>query len=153
MQRKVYRTTGHYTVWVSRAVWLEEVSWQKASSEYPGKRAALPACSVGLLPFTTPGGTAIWFPQPTPHLTKEPQGWGLSFTGAFVTGMELKKLLSSGPSHFFEYPSTQSFLQGPFEESRLLSYICPVAATNLQTDLWILSSPKASFSPSTKTNK
>lgn len=115
----------------------------------PGRRPPVNTLGRG----QQPGGTAIWFPQPTPHLIKEPQGWGLSFTGAFGTGMELKKLLSSGPSHFFEYPSTQSFLQGPFEESRLLSYIWPVAATNLQTDLWILSSPKASFSPSTKTNK
>lgn len=72
---------------------------------------------------------------PPSHLTNKPQDWGLSFTGAFVASIELKKLLPSGPSHSFEYPAMQSFSQEPFEESKLLSYIWPVAATILQRDL------------------
>jgi len=52
---------------------VEEVSWQVASGEYTHKRATLPACSMDLLPCTTPGGTILWFPQPASHLTKEPR--------------------------------------------------------------------------------
>lgn len=67
--------------------------------------------------------------------------------------MELKKLLSSGSSHPFEYPSMQPFLQGPFEQSKLLSYIWPVAATILQTDLWILFFPLSFLHSFNTTNK
>lgn len=67
---------------------------------------------MDFFPVTTPGGTMIWFPQPHFSLDQGAQDWGSPFTGAFVTTMKLKKLLSSGPSLFNIH---QSFLKGPFQ--------------------------------------
>lgn len=115
---------------------VEEVSWQKASREYTQKRADLSTClQHGPSPLHNTWWHCDFVPIAPFLLDQGPQDWGSSFTGAFVTGMELKKLLSSGSSHPFEYPCMQPFLQGPFKQNKLLSYIWPVPATILQTDL------------------